>query len=73
MKYRNIKEPLIKSLHNALSDGFSSVGSDAYGFNQCFLNEPLIKSLHNALSDGFSSVGSDAYGFNQCFLNTDKE
>ena len=38
LNYCRIKEPLIKSLHNALSDGFSSVGSDAYGFNQCFLN-----------------------------------
>ena len=38
-----LKEPLIKSLHNALSDGFSSVGSDAYGFNQCFLNAIQIR------------------------------
>ena len=38
------KESLIKSFHDTLSDGFSSVGNDALGFNQRFPeSEQVIK------------------------------
>ncbi len=37
--FHDIKEPLIKSFLNTLSDGFSSVGNDACGFNQRFLKK----------------------------------
>ena len=40
-----LKEPLIKSFLNALSEGFSSVGNDAFGFNQHFLKNYLLKYL----------------------------
>ena len=30
-------EPLIKSFHDALSNGFSSVGNDGFAFDQRFL------------------------------------
>ena len=34
---RMLKEPLIKSFHDTLSNGFSSVGNDGFAFNQRFL------------------------------------
>ena len=37
-------EPLIKSFHDALSNGFSSVGNDGFAFNQQFLKVKEIES-----------------------------
>ncbi|MGN1417633.1 MAG: hypothetical protein ACI4XF_12365 [Oscillospiraceae bacterium] len=47
------KEPLIKSFHDTLINGFSSVGNDGFAFNQRFLNNCYdIAYLKEAIDNG---------------------